>query len=141
VWLSIALSLGALAAARHAFPRPQGEWGSRPLPAAELAARMVAGAVMVLGVTAAAEALGTVLTGVFSAFPVMSTVLAAFSQRANGAGFVVALLRSMMGGFYAYIVFCLCVALMLETWGTATTFTVAVIAAVAMQGLVRFVMR
>ena len=50
---------------------------------------------MVLGVTGAAEALGSTWTGLFSAFPVMSTVLAGFSHRANGSGYVIALLRSM----------------------------------------------
>ena len=80
---------------------------------------MVAGAGMVLGVTAAAEALGSVWTGLFAAFPVMSTVLAVFSQRANGPGFVVAMLRAMIGGFYAYITYCLAVALLLERWGIA----------------------
>jgi hypothetical protein len=138
---SLILSLATLAVARRAFPRAQGEWGSKPLPAAELAARMVAGAVMVLGVTGAAEALGTVWTGVFSAFPVMSTVLATFSHRANGPGFVVALLRSMIGGFYAYIAYCLAVALMLEDFGIAVTFTVAVAAAVIVQGLAKLVVR
>ena len=141
VWYSLALSLGVLAVARRAFPRAQGEWGSRPLPAAELAARMTAGAAMVLGVTTAAEALGTVWTGVFSAFPVMSTVLATFSHRANGPGFVVALLRSMIGGFYAYIAFCLSVALLLQSQGLAVTFIVAVAAAVTVQGLAKYAVR
>ena len=50
-------------------------------------------------------------------FPVLSTVLAIFSQRANGPGFVVAMLRSMIGGFYAFIAFCISVAALLEHWG------------------------
>jgi hypothetical protein len=141
VWFSLALSLGVLVVARRAFPRAQGAWGSQPLPAAELAARMAAGAVMVLVVTTAAEALGTVWTGVFSAFPVMSTVLAAFSHRANGPGFVVALLRSMIGGFYAYIAFCLSVVLLLESQGLVLTFSVAVVAAVTVQGLAKLAVR
>jgi hypothetical protein len=70
----------------------------------------------------------------------MSTVLAVFSQRANGPGFVVALLRSMLGGFYAYIVFCLCVAMLLERYGIAVTFSVAVAAAVAVQGAAKAIL-
>ena len=136
---SLALSLVALFVAPRLFPRAQAQWGSQPLPASELLARMAAGALMVLGVTAAAEALGSVWTGLFAAFPVMSTVLAVFSQRANGPGFVVALLRSMIGGFYSYLVYCLSVALLLERFGIAVTFSIAVAAAVGVQGLARAV--
>jgi hypothetical protein len=139
VFASLALSLLTLFVAPRLFPRPLAQWGSRPLPAHELLLRMGAGAAMVLGVTAAAEALGTTWTGLFSAFPVMSSVLAVFSHRANGPGFAMALLRAMIGGFYAYITYCLCVALLLEHWGVAATYTFAVVATVAVQGTARAV--
>jgi uncharacterized membrane protein (GlpM family) len=139
-WSSLAISLLALFGAPRLFPRAQSQWGSRSLPAYELLLRMAAGAGMVLAVTAAAEGLGTTWTGLFSAFPVMSSVLAVFSQRANGPGFVVALLRSMIGGFPAYIVYCLCVAVLLEKFGIDLTFTVAVVAAVAVQGAAKAIM-
>ena len=131
---SLGLSLLTLFVAPRIFPRAHGKWGGNALPAQELLLRMAAGAAMVLAVTAAAEALGPAWTGLFAAFPVMSTVLAVFSQRANGPGFVVAMLRAMVGGFYAYITYCLCVATLLEHWGIAATFTVAVVAAVLVQG-------
>lgn len=137
---SLAVSLLMLFLAPRLFPRAQAKWGSRPLPASELLLRMAAGAVMVLGVTAAAEALGSVWTGLFAAFPVMSTVLAVFSHRANGPGFVVAMLRSMIGGFYSYLAYCLCVAALLESWGIAATFIVAVVAAVTVQGTAKLIM-
>jgi len=139
---SLALSLLALIAAPRLFPRAQAEWGSRPMPPTELLLRMAAGALMVLGVTGAAEALGSVWTGLFAAFPVMSTVLAVFSHRANGAGFVMAMLRSMVGGFYSLITYCLVVALLLEGSGIVVTFSVAVVAAVVVQGAAKaFMMR
>lgn len=137
---SLGISLLAMFVAPRLFPRVHAQWGSRSLPAHELLLRMAAGAAMVLGVTAAAEGLGTTWTGLFSAFPVMSTVLAVFSHRANGPGFVVALLRSMLGGFYAYIVFCLCVAVLLERYGIAVTFSIAVVAAVTVQGTAKAIM-
>jgi hypothetical protein len=138
---ALVLAVATLLVARRAYPRAQGEWGSRVLPATELAARMLAGAVMVLAVTSAAEALGPIWTGLFSAFPVMSTVLASFSHRANGSGYVIALLRSMVGGFYSFIAFCLAVALLLPSWGVAPTFVCAVLLAVTVQGAVRFIVR
>jgi uncharacterized membrane protein (GlpM family) len=138
---SLAISLLTLFAAPRLFPRAQTQWGSRPMPPSELLLRMVSGALMVLGVTAAAEALGSVWTGLFAAFPVMSSVLAVFSHRANGAGFVVAMLRSMIGGFYSYLTYCLVVAVLLEQFGVAATFTIAVAAAITVQGVAKFVVR
>jgi hypothetical protein len=137
---SLGLSLLTLFVAPRVFPRAQGQWGSHGLPAQELLLRMAAGAAIVLAVTGAAEALGPSWTGLFAAFPVMTTVLAAFSQRANGPGFVVAMLRAMVGGFYAFITYCLCVAVLLEQWGIAATFTVAVVAAVVVQGAAKAIM-
>ncbi len=137
---SLGISLLAMFVGPRLFPRVQSQWGSSALPAYELLLRMAAGAGMVLAVTAAAEGLGTTWTGLFAAFPVMSTVLAVFSQRANGPGFVVALLRSMIGGFYSYIAYCLCVAVLLEKYGIAVTFTVAVVAAVTVQGAAKAIL-
>jgi uncharacterized membrane protein (GlpM family) len=137
---SLGIALATLFAAPRIFPRAHGQWGRQALPVQELLLRMAAGAVMVLAVTGAAEALGPAWTGVFAAFPVMSTVLAVFSQRANGPGFVVAMLRAMIGGFYSYIAFCLSVALLLEGWGLAATFVTAVIAAVVVQGSAKAIM-
>ena len=137
---SLGIALLTLLVAPRIFPRAHGQWGRQPLPAQELLLRMAAGAAMVLAVTGMAEALGPAWTGLFAAFPVMSTVLAVFSQRANGPGFVVAMLRAMIGGFYAYISYCICVALLLERWGIAATFVTAVIAAVVVQGSAKAIM-
>jgi hypothetical protein len=137
---SLGISLATLFIAPRTFPRARGQWGRQALPAQELLLRMAAGAAMVLAVTGAAQALGPAWTGIFSVFPVMSTVLAVFSQRANGPGFVVAMLRAMVGGFYAFISFCLCVAILLEPLGIAAAFGIAIVAAVAVQGAAKAVM-
>lgn len=140
LWSALALSLATLFVAPRLFPRPQPIGAMQPLPAWEILLRMAAGAAMVLGVTAAAEALGTVWTGLFSAFPVMSTVMAVFTHRANGPGFTQAMLRAMVGGFYAYLTFCVVFGWLLERSSTAATTTIAVIATVAVQGAARAVM-
>jgi hypothetical protein len=137
---SLGISLATLFVAPRIFPRAHGQWGSKALPAHELLLRMAAGAAMVLAVTGAAEALGPAWTGMFAVFPVMSTVLAVFSHRANGPGFVVAMLRSMVGGFYAFISYCLCVAVLLEYFGFAATFGIAIAAAVMVQGAAKAIM-
>jgi hypothetical protein len=137
---SLAISLGLLVLAPRLFPKPRGQWGASAVPPHELALRMAAGAGMVLAVTAIAETVGAAWTGLLAVFPVFSSVLAVFSQRANGSGFVVAMLRAMTGGFYAFIAFCVAVALLLPTEGVAVTFAAAVAVAVAVQGAAKAVM-
>ena len=136
VMASLAISLLTLFVAPRVYSRAQAQWGGSTMPAHELLLRMVAGAAMVLAVTAAAEALGPAWTGLFAAFPVMSTVLAVFSHRANGPGFAVALLRAMVGGFYSFIAFCLTVSLLLPHASIAVTFA----AAVVVQGIAKAIM-
>jgi uncharacterized membrane protein (GlpM family) len=136
---SLAISLALLLLAPRLFPKPRGQWGASAVPPQELLLRMAAGAGMVLAVTAIAETVGSAWTGLLAVFPVFSTVLAVFSQRANGPGFVVAMLRAMTGGFYAFLAYCIAVALLLPTEGIAVTFAVAVAAAVAVQGAARAV--
>lgn len=137
---SLAISLGLLVLAPRLFPKPRGQWGASAVPPHELLLRMAAGAGMVLAVTAVAETVGPAWTGLLAVFPVFTTVLAVFSQRASGPGFVVAMLRAMTGGFYAFIAFCVAVALLLPTEGVAVTFAVGVAVAVAVQGAAKAVM-
>jgi len=137
---SLAISLGVLLLAPRLFPKPRGKWAASAVPPYELALRMAAGAGMVLAVTAVAATVGPAWTGLLSVFPVFTTVLAVFSHRASGPGFVVAMLRAMTGGFYSFLAFCVAVALLLERTGLAAAFTIAVAAAVAVQGLARVIM-
>jgi len=137
--MSLGISLMALFVAPRLFPKPAGKWGTASMPAREIVLRMAAGAAMVIAVTAVAETVGAAWTGVLAVFPVFSSVLAVFSQRANGAGYVVAMLRAVTGGFYSFLVFCSMVALLLPAQGIATTFVIAVAAAVTVQGVARAV--
>lgn len=138
--VSLAISLLALLVAPRVYPRTNAQWGSSTMPAHDLALCMVAGAAMVLAVTAAAEALGPAWTGLLAAFPVLSIVMAVFSHRANGPGFAVALLRAMVGGLYSFIGFSLTVSLLLAHVSVAATFAAAVAAAVVVQGASKAIM-
>jgi uncharacterized membrane protein (GlpM family) len=137
---SLAISLALLLLAPRLFPKPRGKWGASAVPPHEMVLRMAAGAGMVLAVTAVADTVGAAWTGLLAVFPVFTTVLAVFSQRANGPGFVVAMLRAMTGGFYAFVAYCIAVALLLPTEGIAVTFTVAIVVAIAVQGAARALM-
>ncbi len=137
---SLAISLGVLVLAPRLFPKPRGQWGASAVPPHELLLRMAAGAGMVLAVTAVAETVGPAWTGLLAVFPVFTSVLAVFSQRASGPGFVVAMLRAMTGGFYSFVAFCVAVVLLLPAQGVATTFLVAVVVAIVVHGAARAVM-
>ena len=94
---------------------------------------MLAGALLTVAVTQAASGLGPQLSGLFAMFPVMSTVLVGFSHRASDPAFAVALLRGMVGGYYAFAVFCLALALLLPGGAPGPAFLVATACALAVQ--------
>ena len=124
--------LAALLVAPRLFgPAPQAVAAGKP--ANDLPWRMLAGAVLCLGVTYGAAELGPRLSGLFAMFPVMSTVLVGFSHRTNGPGFAVALLRGMINGYYAFAVFCLVLSLLLGSHTIAFAFACATAAALGVQ--------
>ena len=125
-----AVVLALLAAPRLLGPVPA---QAAAKPANDLPWRMLAGAVLALGVSYAAASLGPRLSGLFAMFPVMSTVLVGFSHRASGPGFTVALLRGMVNGYYAFAVFCLVLSLLLRSHTIGTAFLLATMAALAVQ--------
>jgi len=102
-------------------------------PGADLPWRMLAGAVLALGVSHAAAGIGPRLAGLFAMFPVMSTVLVGFSHRASGPGFAVALLRGMVNGYFAFAAFCMALSLLLRTQPLGQAFALATVAALAVQ--------
>ncbi len=132
LWAGFVLVVLALLGAPRLFgPAPPQALAGKP--ANDLPWRMLAGALLCLGVTYAAAGLGPRLSGLFAMFPVMSTVLVGFSHRASGPGFAVALLRGMVNGYYAFAVFCLVLSLLLATQPLASAFLLATGAALAVQ--------
>ena len=127
----IAVVIALLLAPRLFGPAPAQAAAAKP--AKDLPWRMLAGALLALGVTYAAARLGARLSGLFAMFPVMSTVLVGFSHRANGPGFAVALLRGMVKGYYAFAVFCLVLSLLLRSQAIGMAFVVATGAALLVQ--------
>lgn len=126
--------IGLLLAGRMYPPVSVDETRSGP-PKSDLPYRMVAGALLVLGLTFFSSRLGPNLTGLFSVFPVMGSVLGVFSHRNYGQHFAVKLLRGMVQGFYAFTVFCLILAATLETQSIVVCFVMALGAAIAVQSL------
>jgi hypothetical protein len=95
--------------------------------------RMLAGAVLVLSVTAGAADLGARLSGFFAMFPVMSTVLVGFAHAGSGRGSAVALLRGMVVGYFGFAVFCVTLAMQLREGAVGTAFALALGCAVVVH--------
>ncbi|SFC95960.1 hypothetical protein [Massilia yuzhufengensis] len=141
LWAGFAFIVGALAGAPALFGRMPAQ-AAAGKPARDLPWRMLAGALLALGVTCAAATLGARLSGLFAMFPVMSTVLVGFSHRASGPGFAVALLRGMVNGYYAFAVFCVVLSLLLRAQPIGVAFLVATGNALVVQLAVKhFVQR
>ncbi|MGY0619613.1 hypothetical protein [Lysobacter sp. A378] len=112
---------------------------AQPLPTTELVARMVAGAVLVVAVTAVAGAVGTRWSGLMAMFPVLGTVLGLFSHRRSGPLFVARLFRGMFRGFYSFATFCISLSLLLQLLPVAGAFLASVVMAMLVQAGVHWV--
>ena len=90
---------------------------------------------LVLCLTAAAGSLGPQLSGLLAPFPIVATVLAAFTHVQRGTGEMVRLLRGMVSGFAAFALFFFTLAVTLRHVPTAAAFAMATCLAVVTQGV------
>ncbi|MEO8157005.1 MAG: hypothetical protein ABI648_04360 [Betaproteobacteria bacterium] len=123
--LVAALVAGAVVLVPLIFPPLAQSVGALRPARIEIYARMLAGGALTVTVTGLSPLLGPKFSGLFAVFPVMGIVLAAFSHRASGSAFTIRLLRGMVSGFYAFTAFCLTLVLLLERFGTAAGFLLA----------------
>src|SRR5262245_12971185 len=131
---ALGLACGACAVTLAALPRPDAPPAAPGrYPRWDLPLRAACAAIPVLAVTAAAHALGPHLTGLLAAFPIITPVLAAFTQAQQGPGESDRLLRGMTGGFFSYALFCFTVAVTVEDLGIAASFGLATAVALTTQ--------
>lgn len=105
-------------------------------PQFDLVLRMSATAGLVLVLTAVAGVLGPRLSGLLAAFPVLATVLAAFTHAQDGPAAVAQFLRGLVTGLTAFAVFCFVAAVSLGAdWGVAPAFLTASAAALLSHAL------
>jgi hypothetical protein len=99
--------------------------------------RMLAGALLVMSVSAAAAGLGPRLSGFFAMFPVMGTVLVGFTHVQSGRSSAVQLLRGTILGYFAFAAFCAAISLLLRAQPVAASFFCAFVFALTIQLLVK----
>ena len=138
---AFALVCGSLAVVAVLLPAPKSvELRVRP-PAWDVPLRMAVATAMVLLLTAAAQRLGPMVSGLLSPVPVFLVVMAVFAHRADGPVACVRVLRGGVFGSFAFAVFFLVVGAVLGRMGIGATYTLASVAALAVNGAVLSVAR
>lgn len=106
-----------------------------PPPSWDLPVRALCAAVMVLAVTGLSSALGSRVSGLLAPAPIITSILAAFTQAQSGPAPTLALLRGMLTGFFAFAAFCWTAAVLLTHTPAGVAFALAALAALATGAL------
>ena len=101
----------------------------------DLPLRMTAGALMVLGLSAASAALGPHLTGLLTPFPVIASVLAAFTHAVDGSAAVRRYADALICGLPSFALFTTAISLLAVPAGVAVAFVVGTVAAALSHAL------
>ena len=120
-WLSFVVVCSSFALAAALLPRDPAE-PAGSAPRFDLLLRAVATAALVLALTGLAGALGPRLSGLLASFPVLATVLAAFTHAQEGPAAAAQLLRGFATGLVAFAAFCFAVAELLPRSSVAVAF-------------------
>lgn len=134
VGVSLAIAAIAFELGRMLVPAPAGVRAApTAMPWWDLPARTVAALAMVLAITIAAGALGPTWSGLLAPFPILTSVLLAFTHGQRGLADTQALARAFLLGFYGFATFSFVLAVALRPLGTGVAFAIAVAAAVTVQ--------
>lgn len=132
VW-SYALVTLSLVAVLAIFPAtPESEKPSS-LPGEDLWLRMATASLMLLSLTAVAKVLGATLSGILTAFPAYTTILAVFTHR-HGAGLAARAMKGVTAGLFTAATFLMTLSVALMHLKGALSFALAIAAALAVQG-------
>jgi hypothetical protein len=131
VW-SFVMVLAALIAILFSFPQPSYKDLQLPRRKYELWLRMITATAMVVTLTAVAKALGPLRSGILSAFPAYTTILAVFNHQHSAAAAVL-VLRGVTMGLFTAATFFLVLSIFLARTGAILSFSVALAAAGLVQ--------
>ena len=149
-WLLLPVNIGligsylavcaALGIAMLAFPRTEGPVSSMVHSRSELWLRMASASAMIVFLTGLAGTLGPMASGILSAFPAYTTILAVFNHRQQPAA-AVAVLKGLSAGLYTAATFFLVLSAALLRWGGVRSFVLAGAAALVVQAATFFWVR
>jgi hypothetical protein len=105
-----------------------------PAPIWDLPLRAFCALLLVLALAAASGWLGSRLSGLLAAFPVVSSVLAVFTHTQRGTDELLRLGGGQIAGFFAFALFCFTLSISLRSLPIATSFVLATGVAALVQG-------
>ena len=76
------------------------------------------------------------MSGLFTPFPIATTVLVVFAHRESGPGGVIAVYGGFLPSLYSFAAFCAAISFALARWPLAGAFALALLVALACQTLV-----
>ena len=131
---ALIIACGALVVTLGLLPRPP-RLDAVPLAPArwDLPFRAACTAVAVVTVTAIATTLGPHLSGLVTAFPIITAVLAVFTHAHRGRDEAIRLLHGFTVGFFSYAAFCFVVATTIRPLGVSGCFALAAVLALGVQ--------
>ena len=104
-------------------------------PPGDLPIRLIATAALVLTLTGLAGRLGPAWSGLLNAFPVLTTIVAVFSHIQRGTAAAVAFLNGYLQAIVGFGLFCVVMALGLESLGLGWALAAALAAQLAWHGV------
>ncbi len=135
------MGFAGLAVTLLLLPRPRSPPMLQSLPWWDIPMRMVATGTLVAIIVTAADALGPQLSGILGTYPVILTVVCAFTHHSWGADAVLRVLRGVTVSLFAFVVFFMVVGTLLPVLGLLPSYACAVLVAVTMTGAVLFLSR
>jgi len=125
------LAYACLVASFIAIPRPPEPDVLRVLPWWDIPVRMAATATLVAVITLTSGVLGPQYSGIAATYPVIATVMTAFTHSGWGAPAAIRLLRAMLLSLISFTTFFYVVGATIETWGAVVSFAAAVATALS----------
>jgi hypothetical protein len=119
IWVSLVVLIGSTIAGRRALSRVR---SAEPLagggsPPGDLPIRLIATAALVLVLTGVAARLGPAWSGLLSAFPVLTTIVAVFSHAQRGVPAAAAFLNGYLQAIPGFGLFCTVLTIALGSLG------------------------
>jgi len=135
IMLSLVGLFAATVVGRRLLPRVEHPVGPTVAPRGDLPLRLLATATLVVVLTAAAGRLGPLLSGLLNAFPVLTTVITAFTHAQRGSAATVVFVHGFLGAITGFGLFCFALALTVDRLGLGAGLACALAAQLAVSGL------